>query len=828
LETAKELKKPQINIDLKSLTLANLVISKRRGHQQFFDKQQKKKKAERKSWTTNRKLTKILINSKKDNRVKNESSVFPESAYTQLKSAKKKLSIINVSPSKIKVPMLDPNINYNNYENENNPNYIISNSKDANSNIFLLNNFNLTLLNVTNTFNNQVIANTEDLGTVKEISEKKDSSESKEVNHSLEIIKEVNNYDTSAIDFVVEIDELDSDDLNFINKEIKSENGGKNFKNPLRIELDKFLKINAIELEELLNDKNIVLIAEKDENKKKGRRSTYCRGIQHFLNKIEDYKEKTNDEIRENPNEEGLDSSSDEEISQNEEDEHSSRDNIEMSEFSNSSDSSRISQKNINDLSENSRIDENLKNMEVEGIKKNSLIKSSKKSIRPYEIIKLVKLKTCIEKSKNNMKRTSPDTLSTYFIQRPSRINSSVKLDEISNQSLKLLGDDKDDEVNFLEKDFFNKKNENDLIVHLKPGALELKEIKKFHKSPVLKKRRTTTEEVTSITPIDASPEKQNINKKIVHRKAEKHQHTETLEEKLTSKLANKLVVVIMAILVVLPVLDVDYIDYIRFGSDQTQSIFRYCVEGLDVTFMKTIKDLRYIKALDLIYKNCLDLTYDGSSMSEMQNEDNSTIPEPLFYNINFTEYPPYQILYKIAETDKSIMLLMPNITYQHPDFIKVLNTGRENYDYVSKFYYPDDSNSTIVLILNNYMESSLSAVLNILKVLFIAIILLYGVYLFSNDIHLNVTRHLDKIQTRVKYYLNNTDSLSENIDQDSSGSGDLRTAYEKALLLLDQKENEKKKKPKNDNETYIIDKNLKIIMNLISISLGKQSKIKI
>ncbi len=66
LETAKELKKTPINIDITSLTLADIVISKRRGHIIKKINKSLKKWKTRGSFTTNTRVTRILIKDKND------------------------------------------------------------------------------------------------------------------------------------------------------------------------------------------------------------------------------------------------------------------------------------------------------------------------------------------------------------------------------------------------------------------------------------------------------------------------------------------------------------------------------------------------------------------------------------------------------------------------------------------------------------------------------------------------------------------------------------------------------------------------------------------
>jgi hypothetical protein len=77
---------------------------------------------------------------------------------------------------------------------------------------------------------------------------------------------------------------------------------------------------------------------------------------------------------------------------------------------------------------------------------------------------------------------------------------------------------------------------------------------------------------------------------------------------------------------------------------------------------------------------------------------------------------------------------------------------------------------------------------------------------------------------TRLKIYLSNTDSLNEEIDVRNIDKLDLRTAYERALLLID-KNNKDQTIIFKKNETNTIDNNIKILINLISISIGKPSK---
>lgn len=761
LEKAKEIKQASQNIDLTSLTLADIVMSKRRGHQHLLNDQKANKRKERKSLALNKNIKKILINSIIGNKKTNDNNdiMKKESSFTGIPETENrrfinptKLKLINQTKSKIKVPFIDPNLDHDDefLKFEKPGNFNNSSSQDLNSKILLLNNCNLTLFNVTNNINNQILINPEYfLNQNKKFSEDADHIE--KIDSLSSNREEFNERDAPCVEYEIKLEELDLDDLNFINKDIKSENGDRKYKNPLKTELEIFLKINAIELEDLF-DKHVVLIGEKNFNNKK-RRSTFCKGINHFLNKIEQI-----GEVKAEINQSAMDSKS----------------------------------------SERSQSSLSFSQEEKSKISKHSSFNCSNQDDTDFRNLKIKDKKNSEISGKNSDRQ---------MIQKLSPMTS-----EFSNKQLNFLDDDQEEQK--LIKNPIQNGGGNFSVV-MEQVALEDKQIQKLHQSSKISKRRKTVE-------LNPDRIKEAIKPSIQNNKPKKPECTETVEDKLTSSLANKLVLVIMMILVIVPVLDQDYIDEIRFTADEIPSLFRYCLEGLDLSFVESIKDLRYLKTLNLIYKNCIDLTENGFHFSEIENKDNLTNVKPFFYNINFTEYPLYQTLYKIAASNESLRLLIPEIAYQHPNWEMIKNSGRENYNFVTKIYYPDESDSKISLIYNNSTEGKLSAYLNILKILFIAIILLSGVYFFSNDIQVNVTIHLDKITTRIRNYLDNTDSLSENIQDNPSDCNDIRSAYQKALLVLEEKQGSTKSR--KDDEIYVIDQNIKIIINLISISIGKPS----
>lgn len=305
------------------------------------------------------------------------------------------------------------------------------------------------------------------------------------------------------------------------------------------------------------------------------------------------------------------------------------------------------------------------------------------------------------------------------------------------------------------------------------------------------------------------------INKPI--KSTEGHQ---SLEDTLNSKLTSKLVVLIMFLMVVFPILDPDYINILFGSSEDDATVEFFCVNSLDDAFLKSINNTKYLPVLQKYWLNCLDAAEDGPSLME---SNNTLMPYFLFFN--FTNYMPYIELRKILKEKNINMSLIPDEIYIHPYYDYLNKHKRSNLNYKKRIFDNGDNfNSSINFVFNNNKTTNVESLLNILKIVFIAIFLLTGALIFSNDIHYFVIIPLDKVMIRLKLYLNNTDTLDEEIDMESFDKMDIQSAYKKALLLLDKKGHDGKISYKK-NETNAIDKNIMTLIHLISISIGKPSK---
>ena len=276
-----------------------------------------------------------------------------------------------------------------------------------------------------------------------------------------------------------------------------------------------------------------------------------------------------------------------------------------------------------------------------------------------------------------------------------------------------------------------------------------------------------------------------------------------------------------MVILIIVPILDLDYVTTTIWASIEDEGFYldfhNLWIKSVHTAVLKSIENPVYLSTLNMCVDRFKDASYDGSSLKE----SNFTDP-PLFLFYNFTLFKEYQLL-KSTYNNTKYFDLIPSENYEHPDYRKIIATKRNNFNFVDHKYQVSNY-SIIEIVYNTDVEKTLDSFLNVLKIVFISIVLLLGSYIFSQDIQHLVTRPLDLCMTRLKFYLSNTDSITENIEFDNDDKLDIRSAYEKALILIDR--NQGKKSNSNAKlETKGIDNNVKILINLISISIGKPSK---
>ncbi len=290
-----------------------------------------------------------------------------------------------------------------------------------------------------------------------------------------------------------------------------------------------------------------------------------------------------------------------------------------------------------------------------------------------------------------------------------------------------------------------------------------------------------------------------------------------SLEEILSMKMTQKLVLLIMVLLMILPIFDIDYINAFIYLPSELPTIQKYCLNLINKSTLKSIENPIYLDNLSRYFIWCVNLSEDGLEISPEH-------PSPYFYYFNFSQYDAFNNLTQKYSAKEQFINIIPNVTYAHKDYEDMKINKRAGSNYFKGSFLVNENNSAISFVYNNNTQLFLDSFLNIIKVLFIAAILLIGSYIFGSDINTLVTIPIDKAIFRLQIMLSNTDSWGEDIDLENLDGLDIKSAYKKALLLIDLKEKNSRKK-KGKLETTKIDNNIKVLINLVSISVGKPSK---
>ena len=273
------------------------------------------------------------------------------------------------------------------------------------------------------------------------------------------------------------------------------------------------------------------------------------------------------------------------------------------------------------------------------------------------------------------------------------------------------------------------------------------------------------------------------------------------LGDKLTESINRKVVIMIMLLLIFFPIIDSDYLNTLIYTNDQNPLFTDFCLNSINVFFNASIEDPNKLLFLNKIINKCVNITYENERY-------------PLFLKINFSEY---KLLNNLTEkyTETNYSSYLPNTTYVNPNLDFIIKTMHKGGDYSINSYF--FNNSKIDYISNEIIDNKLNSLLNIVRTLFVSILLLISTSIFTNDITVYVIKPIDLIIAKLQIYMKNTDLVFK-IDPLNM------QITTKSIILLQNKD---KKKVKDLNlkklETYVIDKLIKKLISLISISLGKQ-----
>lgn len=660
------------------------------------------------------------------------------------------------NPSKIMInkyaKKLSQQVDFQNKLNNENNSFLYTN----NSNLLLLNNSNFTLFDKINPAKN-LLLNQKSSNSNKQSSLDEMVEEEESISY-IEMIKR---------DHILIFEE---NGRNEVNRDAHSENGCHNFKNPIKLELEKFCLDNVLELEDLLNEKEELIVLEDKKNSPENKTikqaallAGFVKDAIHNLRRSEELK-LTNEEETGNKNIEKTD------------------EKLDLSIFS-----------KLRKIS----VPENLTNI---GKKKNifSFLKGKKKQIESSLSNGIKQAQDNIENINKNEKIQAADKFISLVVKQTLNLSnkeSSSFHSEIGSKNHSKL------HTNILQ-------NENAQLLSRKE-TLNRDSLLKFQNEYSRK---------NSVKPLemDGQNPEDEIEKKI-----HEHEENPNLEEILTELLTHKLVILVMLLLISLPVIDLDYINTFLWTPDQTPTVQNFCLNSLDNLFSQALIDPNYLYGINKILTACISVSLDGNSF------DGPNMDDPYFYYFNFSQYDPYNQIAQLY-INTSYAYLIPNVTYQHYRLQYIELNWRDSQNYVHDYFIPNDnSNSTIEYIYSTNAVLFLSCLLDILKAIFIALILILGSYIFSKDVHFLVILPLDKILTRLQFYLSNSDTFNEELDLvqiDLNTNLDPQAAYKRALLILDEQKGRNIELLDKTLETYEIDKSFKVLIKLISVSIGKSS----
>lgn len=272
-----------------------------------------------------------------------------------------------------------------------------------------------------------------------------------------------------------------------------------------------------------------------------------------------------------------------------------------------------------------------------------------------------------------------------------------------------------------------------------------------------------------------------------------KHGRHFNLQKNLSEKIIRKVVIIVLMIIVILPIIDLQSVLNYVYSESELLSKNRYCYDQITKFISAAKTDSVYLYGLNMTLKHCF---------TNESKEDDTFIAL-----LNFTSHSDY------------MTLRSKNHEINLPSELKIDNLQQYlEFKRPSSFYINvsdlEDLNNVIVMIYDNSILAKTTYLLNIVRTVVVAFVLILSAIFFNRDVITYVIIPLDKIFSRLDYYLNDFDQYM--IDEQ-----DLE------LLRLNGPDTIKDNRALKTNklETQLIEMTLKKLVSLISISIGKQGK---
>ncbi len=281
---------------------------------------------------------------------------------------------------------------------------------------------------------------------------------------------------------------------------------------------------------------------------------------------------------------------------------------------------------------------------------------------------------------------------------------------------------------------------------------------------------------------------------KYIKKNKSKHINEASIGEKLTESINRKVVLMIMVLLVILPVIDDGYI--LTFYSDyELKFASGFCLQTMAMFYNTSLENPNALKMLNKVINNCVNITWEDEI-------------SPYILYLNFSKFETYRnVVDKYGNT--SYRDLLPNETYYANDYDNIIRVKRKSRDYLFINSISFDN------YYSNIVQSGLTARLGLFRTLFVSLLLVLSSVVFTNDVTVYVIKPIDLMTAKLHLYINNTDIIFKINPMNIKINA-------KSIILL-QNKNKKIKDPGIKNlETYWIDKLIKRLIRLVSLSVGK------
>jgi len=286
------------------------------------------------------------------------------------------------------------------------------------------------------------------------------------------------------------------------------------------------------------------------------------------------------------------------------------------------------------------------------------------------------------------------------------------------------------------------------------------------------------------------------------------------LDKKLTQNFTNRVILIIMVLLVVLPIIDLDFIFDLLYSKDVQPNYKYFC---MDLIYSTMNLSLYYPEKYLPLFNSTIESCFYGYGNLDNFTADRSLIkqfPKDLefFMQLNFSNLDIFEQFNNSTNFFKKEYL---ELNY----FKNYTKNLRLDVDYFDELYSYDE-NRTFSYITNKVLFSTINCILSILKSFFVAVVLVFGTFLFTKDISFYVISPLEKLFTKLEIIFNSVDNLCEehmelesyfNSDNKNINLKNTDKQSENAdsynVSKTGQKKNNNNKKDENENENS---KNLK------------------